>query len=98
MLKKHVSHAHRKKQTTTADIETTLKQIRPIRVAAKRQREYMVVIARQENAEDVEWMDEEELDLVGIDNFDSITVQAKNQMPIISIEEHCAVPWTNEEE
>jgi hypothetical protein len=41
-------------------------------------------------------MDEEELNLVGVDYVDPITVQAKNQMPIISIEEHCAGPWTNE--
>jgi len=42
------------------------KPIRPTRVAARRRRELMVVIAQSENVESVEWQDEDDLDLTGI--------------------------------
>lgn len=41
-------------------------RIRPIRIAAKRQRQMMAIISNSENGpEDVEWIEEDELDLSG---------------------------------
>ncbi len=66
---------------------------RPVRVAARRQRELMAIIAIQENGpEDVDWI--EELDLEGIvvpvDSREDIT-------PVCSISEHLAsAQWEDE--
>jgi hypothetical protein len=70
------------------------KRIRPQRVAARRQRELMVIIANEENGESAEWMDEEELDLNGI----SIPQDEEiHTLPIYSMKEHFASPWENGE-
>ena len=42
-----------------------IQKVRPIRVAARRQRELMAVIASGE-MEDVEWLDEDQVDLRGV--------------------------------
>ena len=48
-----------------AQVEIQIR-IRPIRVATRRQRELMVIIANSENGpEDAEWIEENELDLSG---------------------------------
>ena len=41
-------------------------KLRPIRVAARRQRELMAIIASGE-MEDVEWLDESQVDTTGVD-------------------------------
>jgi len=70
------------------------KRIRPQRVAARRQRELMVIIANVENEESLDWIDEEELD----PNEISIPEDDDNQtFPVYSISEHFASPWENEE-
>ena len=43
-----------------------LQRIRPLRVAARRQRELMVIIANEINGESVDWIEEEDLDVKGI--------------------------------
>ena len=53
----------------------------------------MVVIARKENAlsEDVEWLDEDEVDLSGIllpGNDDG-----ERLMPVVTMDEHLSSPW-----
>ena len=70
------------------------KRIRPQTVAARRQRELMVVIANVENGESADWIDEEELDLNGISIPQDEDIQA---LPIYSMIEHFASPWENEE-
>lgn len=71
------------------------KRIRPIRIAAQRQREMMAIIANTENGqEDVEWIDEEDLDLTGVtipeDNDEHLT-------PVISISKHLSSPWVDDD-
>ena len=39
---------------------------RPQRIAARRQRELMVVIAEQENAQSIDWLDESEVEFEGL--------------------------------
>jgi hypothetical protein len=51
---------------------TTPKRIRPQRVAARRQRELMVIIANEENEESVDWMDEEDLNGISIPQDEEI--------------------------
>jgi len=70
------------------------KRIRSKRVAARLQRELMVIIANVENEESIDWIDEEELDLNGI----SILEDDDNQtFPVYSISKHFATPCKNEE-
>jgi len=64
--------------------------IRPTRVAARRQRELMVVIAQSENAESVEWQDEDDLDLTGmtVPQTDDVT-----GLPVCSMTDQFSSPW-----
>jgi predicted sugar kinase len=58
---------------------------RPIRVAARRKRELMVIIANSENGpEDAEWIEENELDLSG--RIPGYPVEANNtSVPLIAL-------------
>ena len=74
----------------------TVSVILPLRIAARRQRELMAVIARRENAhsEDVEWLDEDEVDLSAIilpGNDD-----AERLMPVVTMNEHFTSPWMDD--
>jgi len=73
--------------THKQDLIIPSKRVRPQRVAARRPRELMVIIANVENGESVDWIDEEELDLNGI----SIPGDDDNQtFPVYSMSEHFA--------
>ena len=83
-----------KKQCHAATVEATITQpivrIRPLRVAARRQRELMAIIVQQE-AECAEWMDEELLNLASVDMpADS---DAELPMPVVSVDCHLNCPW-----
>ena len=69
------------------------KPIRPVRVAARRQREMMVIIANEENVEHAEWCNEENVELDGL-SFPgkSIPVQP---VPVCTMADHFASPWEN---
>jgi hypothetical protein len=89
MLKKHfVLH----KKTPAPSIQ----KVRPERVAARRQRELMAIIISHEESgtKDVEWFDEEDLDLNGIEIPED---DVNSRIPIITIDEHLAQPWEEEE-
>jgi len=66
------------------------KPIRPTRVAARRQREPMVVIVQPENADSVELQDEDDLDLTGmiVPQADDVT-----HLPVCSMTDHFSSPW-----
>ncbi len=96
MLKKHVAqHRQNDLGPTKLPPDPKPKAIRPMRVAAKRQRELMAIIADRENADilSAEWLDEDDVDLSDITvpqddgNDKSVT------MPIITIEEHLSSAW-----
>jgi len=83
MLQKHSSE-HKKSQVLST------KKIRPIRVAARRQRELMAIVAAVENGEQVDWIEEQELDLTGI----IIPPEAEeNCVPVHTISEHLLPIW-----
>ena len=70
MLKKHlgVHAAIRVAAVQTVAAAAAPQRIRPLRVAARRQRELMVVIAQRElNSEYAEWIDEDNVDLTDIE-------------------------------
>ena len=58
-------------------------------MAARRQRERMVVPAQSENAENVEWQDEDDLDLTGmtVPQADDVT-----GLPVCSMTDHFSSP------
>lgn len=100
MLKKHAEqHRARARENVpkqNAPESTQPKRIRPLRIAARRQRELMAVIARRENAnsEDIEWLDEDEVDLSTIvlpGNYDGET-----SMPVVTMDEHFTSPWMDD--
>ena len=100
MLKKHAGqHRARARENVpnqTVPELTQIKPIRPLRIAARRQRELMAVIARRENAhlEDVEWLDEDEVDLSAIilpGNDDG-----ERLMPVVTMDEHFTSPWMDD--
>jgi hypothetical protein len=83
MLNTHIRiHKNEKKAPAQVEIQT---RIRPIRVAARRQRELMVIIANSENGpEDAEWIEENELDLSG--RIPGYPVEADNtSVPLIAL-------------
>ena len=67
--------------------------MRPFRVAARRQREMMVIIANAENLKNAEWQDEDNLDI------SEMIIPEKSWcgsgMPVYTITEHFSSPWEN---
>lgn len=67
--------------------------IRPVRVAAKRQREIMAIIAINEQGdEDCEWIDVENVDLEE-SALAQICKERNMLLPIVTIDEHLNSPW-----
>ncbi len=72
-------------------------RIRPIRVAARRQREMMAIIALHENGpKQADWIDENDLDLQGIHVPLEGSAVPETSLPICSIEEHLNSAWEEE--
>lgn len=74
-----------------------IKRIRPMRVAAIRQREMMAIIANEENGEHVDWYNEEELDLTGI----TMPTESEHlifSLPIISLRDYLTSPWEEDKQ
>ena len=91
MLKKHVQQHQRCMPGPSQILHAPQQQIiRPMRVAAKRQRELMAIIAYGEMFS-AEWLDEENVDLSGV-SVPQESIQPE-PMPIITIEEHLTSPW-----
>ncbi|XP_032779890.2 uncharacterized protein LOC116918320 [Daphnia magna] len=88
ILKKHMA-IHREQA-----VSLNAPKMRPMRVAARRQRELMAVIAVEENGEHVDWMEEEELDLVGIPVPNDEAIPPR-PIPVYSIDQHLSCPWIN---
>ena len=67
--------------------------IRPTTVAARRQRELMVVTAQSENVESVEWQDKDDLDLTGmtVSQVDDVT-----GLPVCSMTDQFSSPWRDD--
>lgn len=73
-------------------------RVQPIRVAARRQRELMVIISQQENGmEDAEWIDEEHVDIPEGVSVPSNRSNDSN-LPIVTIEDHFSNPWEDDDD
>ena len=84
LLKEHCS-IHNETQPVSRD--------RPIRIAARRQRELMTIISYIENGEHIDWMDELELDCDPIPVPADDTEEMDEAIPVVSTEEHLETPW-----
>ncbi|KAL5491710.1 hypothetical protein EMCRGX_G017057, partial [Ephydatia muelleri] len=84
LLKEHCS-IHNETQPVSRD--------RPIRIAARRQRELMTIISYIENGEHIDWMDELELDCDTIPVPADDTEEMNEAIPVVSTEEHLETPW-----
>lgn len=97
MMKKHCSQYHRANSTPVPEI--VVPRIHPVRVAARRQRELMVIIARGENRdEDAEWLNEDEVDVsdMNVPEAQDNGGLVGESMPIISLKDHFDNPWQEE--
>jgi len=65
----------------------------PISVAARRQREMMVIIANADNVKSAEWQDEDNLDIGEI--IIPKKISTASEMPFYTITEHFSSPWEN---
>lgn len=85
MLKTHIKEFHRNK------VILGPKKIRPMRIAAQRQREMMAILVDDYNNEYAEWIDEDELDTQGVEI--DLNDKESAEPSIISMEEHMKMPW-----
>jgi hypothetical protein len=75
-------------------IPDELPKKRPVRVAARRQREMMVVLRDHLNNESAEWLDVAELDLDHMQEVTSVEQQPLAAMPVIdNIQQWSLNPW-----
>ena len=69
-------------------------QKRPVRIAARRQREMMVVLRDHLNGETAEWVDTEEIDTDDLENESSNSKQGATAVRVIdNIEQWTNTPW-----
>lgn len=93
MLRKHACE-HRHHSLNDTSVVPRAHPTRPVRVAARRQRELMAVIASEENGECCEWVDEQDVDVAGISVPEDLDIlPTVSVMPIIDISEHLTSPW-----
>ena len=76
------------------EMAVAMQRIRPLRIAAKRQREMMAIILQNE-VEFADWIDRDYLDTDGMDIPDD-NADNNSQLPIMTVEQHLSSPWTNE--
>lgn len=89
---------HRKSHKTILTSQAAAKKTRPVRVAAKRQREWMAIISRGGNM-DCEWIEEDELDLSDLPQsppLTSDTTAEPSDYLVVSINDHLQNPWIEE--
>ena len=87
MLKTHVTTVHSDDRLPTINTG-----VQPIRIAARRQRELMVILAQDElGIEEAEWAKEEDVDLP--EGFNENVILQETPVTIIQLEEHFSSPW-----
>ncbi len=72
-------------------VQEIVPRVRPTRIAARRQRELMAIIALNE-AEDAEWLDEEDVDTVGM--ITPSDEQLSSSIPLVNINDHLHNVWS----
>ncbi len=92
-VKSALNHAKVHRRTFAVTREELPKK-RPVRVAARRQREMMVVLRDHLNNESAEWLDVEELDLDRMQEVTPLEQQPLAAMPVIDdLQQWSANPW-----
>ncbi|GBM19419.1 hypothetical protein AVEN_17189-1 [Araneus ventricosus] len=86
MLKKHIIGVHK----TTGKCQPEFGRVRPLRIAARRQQELMVVVTFTENVEFADWGMKTILTLEGLL---SSRMRAMSKYPVYSMNEHISSPW-----
>lgn len=89
----HTKECHSKTAPPTSITPQADQRIRPIRIAARRQREMMVVLRDHLNGESAEWLDDEEIDA---DQHEHDSSAQGSAVPIIdNIQQWTDTPWEN---
>lgn len=86
----HQRQCHRSDNVSTIEQH---ERVRPLRVAAVRQREMMAVICNQQMVEDVEWVDAEHLDVSGVLMDPMVDTSAIN---VIQIDKALQPVWVDD--
>lgn len=95
-VKSALSHSRDCHRTTAPStvIAAQPEKKRPVRIAARRQREMMVVLRDHLNGETAEWVDTEEIDTDHLENESSNSKQGATAVPVIdNIEQWTNTPW-----
>lgn len=74
--------------------DLVIQKKRPVRVAAKRQKEWLAIFLRNESTE-CEWIDENELDLSGV-GTEHLDLNNDLQFPVVKTDSHLQNPWEDE--
>ena len=91
-VKSAVNHAKVHRRSSSSALIPQLEKKRPVRVAATRQREMMVILRDHLNNESAEWLDVDEIDLDH--QGQQQTPNATAMMPVIdNIQQWAAAPW-----
>lgn len=71
--------------------ENQMAKIRPVRIAAKRQREVMAIISNMDKVEDCEWIDEDDVAFQISSDIPSDSIS--DLFPIVTMNQHFDCPW-----
>ena len=87
MLRSHINS-----KVHSQAITQSLRRIQPTRVAARRQKGLMAIIAANKNEASVDWYDENELDLNGV-TVPTQEFEPFHGFPLCSVQDHLLIPW-----
>lgn len=88
----HASLTSLKAHQCLCGIQEIVPRIRPSRIAARRQRELMAIIAHNED-EDAEWLDEDDVDTEGLTIPSHVAIRSCS-VPLVDILEHLNNIWS----
>ncbi|XP_042896686.1 uncharacterized protein [Parasteatoda tepidariorum] len=69
-----------------------INKVRPVRVAARREKELLVILRNQESEDHAEWIED---DLVDEENLNFSSVADESNAELVSLEKHLECPWEN---
>jgi hypothetical protein len=87
----HASLTSLKAHQCLCGVQQLVPRIRPMRIAARRQRELLAIIVQNE-AEDAEWIDEDDVDTEGMNIPNQFSIRSCT-VPLIDIRDHLNNIW-----
>jgi hypothetical protein len=92
----HASLSSLKAHTRMCGVQQIIPRTRPVRLAARRQRELMAIIANNSGEEEAEWIEEEFLDASGLTIGSSNLNNDDGRIKVVTTAEHLASVWTEQ--